>query len=173
MCCNSWDTGMLMLVNYLLGSSWLRWFPLCCCRRDSGLEIRTAPTCWSWLLLLWPFWPYTTLDYFFPLYGFLWVSEDVAPWIFPLLIPFSTRSPVRIKSVNPAEELPIKWLKKGLIKVPIKISISSLSVNGGCTLPTKSLHFWAYSLKPSLEHMVIFCNCIRVGARSVLYWYCV
>ena len=66
-CLRQWHVNVGKLS---LGSSCLRWFPLCCCRHDAGPEIKTAPTCWSWLLLLRPFWPYTTLDSFFPMYGF-------------------------------------------------------------------------------------------------------
>ena len=95
------------------------------------------------------------MDSLFQLKGCFPALEDAPLWILPLLMPSSTISPVSTSSVNPTEELPIRWLKKGPIKVPIKMSISSLSVKGGCTLPAKSLHFWAYSLKPSLEHMVI------------------
>ena len=50
---------------------------------------------------------------------------------FPLLIPLLTLSPVKISSVKPKEEQPTNKLKNGTDKVPINMSMCSLSVKGG------------------------------------------
>ena len=55
---------------------------------------------------------------FFLVKGFFILIEDSSLWILPLLIPASTCSPVNINSVNPSEELPIKWLKMEQTKCP-------------------------------------------------------
>ena len=77
--------------------------------------------------------PYASLIYFFAKKGFLigFEVEADATEIFPLLMSLSTLSPVKINSVNPEEEQPANKLKNGLDKVPIKISMCSLSVKGG------------------------------------------
>ena len=57
--------------------------------------------------------------------------EADAMGIFPLLIPLSALSLVRINLVKLEDELPIRNLKYGLVSVPMNMSTSSLSVSGG------------------------------------------
>ena len=78
--------------------------------------------------------------------------------IFPLLMPLSILSPVRINSVKLEQEQPTNRLNKGPDKVPMNMSMCSLSVKGGWTLLARSLHFCIYSLNPSFFPMVISCN---------------
>ena len=73
--------------------------------------------------------------------GFFSELEEALFCIFPDLIPASILSPVKIRFVNPAEELPFRWLKNGPDMVPKNMSTSSQSVKGGYTLPARSLHF--------------------------------
>ena len=64
--------------------------------------------------------PYTALVSFFPVKGFfmeLEVEAD-AMGIFPLFIPLSTLSPVRISSMKPDEEQPSNKLKMDQIICP-------------------------------------------------------
>ena len=61
--------------------------------------------------------------------------------IFPLLIPLSTLSLVKINLVNPDDELAVGKLKKGPVNIPINMSTNSLSVKGGCNLPARSPFF--------------------------------
>ena len=108
------------------------------------MEIQTALTDRRSSFLVWALSPYAELISFFVVKVFfigLEVEED-AMGIFPLLMPLSTLSPVKINSVKPEEEQPTNKLKKGPDKVPINMSMCSLSVNGGWTLLERYLHFW-------------------------------
>ena len=82
------------------------------------MEIRTTLTDGRPSFLVWALAPYATLISFFPVKGFftgLEVEAD-AMRIFPLLIPLSTLSPVKISSVKPEEEQPTNKLKMDHIK---------------------------------------------------------
>ena len=97
------------------------------------MEIQTALTDGRSFFLIWALAPYTTLINFFIAKWFLiglGVEVDDVE-IFPLLMPLSILSPVRINSVKPEEEQPTNRLKKGPDKVPMNMSMCSLSVKGG------------------------------------------
>ena len=84
------------------------------------MEIRTTLTDRRLSFLVRTLSPYTTFISFFLVKGFftgLEVEAD-AMEIFPLLIPLSSLSPVKISSVKPDEEQSTNKLKYGLDKVP-------------------------------------------------------
>ena len=88
------------------------------------MEIRTALTDgWSFFLVR-ALAPYTILISFFVEKGFftgLEVEVD-AMGIFPLLMPLSTLSPIKINSVKSEEEQPTNKLKNGPDKFPRNMS---------------------------------------------------
>ena len=132
------DKVILSRVYSLLGLSPLGW--LGCRGAAVGFAITTALTVWRRSGLFCLLGPYTALASF--LKGFFSELEDAPFCIFPDFIPASILSPVRMRSVNPAEELPMRWLKNGPDRVPKNMSTSSRSVNGGCTLISDLLSYF-------------------------------
>lgn len=132
-CCKAYDSDMLILVNCLRGTLDL-WLLDDCLWADWGLEINTTLTEDRGSFLVHALTPYTTFVSFFPVKGLFKIldAEANVMRIFPLLMPFSTLSPVRINSMKPCEELPINRLKMGPLTYPwaCQLVLSQLVVVG-------------------------------------------